>query len=124
MKIHGTNPGRVNAAKVKKSDLKGSRFQDVLHTTIDGIHPETGGSHPDEQTKDSSNTLHLIEDAALILDQALEQIQSSGQPSEEIANSLNLLRDRLKQGLPDSDSLRDADAIIAVETSRLQSWKL
>ena len=124
MKIHSTNPSRVNATKVKKSEVKGGSFQELLHTRLDEIQPQQENHHPDEESKNSSNTLDIIEDATLMLDQALEQIENNGQPSEEITHSLSLLRDRLKHGVADSESLRAADAIIAVETSRLQSWKL
>lgn len=124
MKIRSTDLSRVNSAKVKKSEVKGGSFQELLHTRLDGIHSQTEGNHPDEGTNSARNTLNLIEDAALVLDKALEQIQQDGQPSEEIAHSLNLLRDQLQRECPDSDNLKAADAIIAVETSRLQSWKL
>ena len=124
MKIRSTDPSRVNTAKVKKSEVKGGSFQELLHTRLDGIHPQPENNHPGEEPKSASNTLNLIEDAALMLDKALEQIQQNGQPSEEIAHSLSLLRDQLKKGVPDSENLRAADAIIAVETSRIESWKL
>jgi len=124
MKIRSTDPSRVNTAKAKKSEVKGGSFQELLHTRLDGIHSQPENNHPGEEPKSTSNTLNLIEDAALVLDKALEQIQQNGQPSDEIAQSLNLLRDQLKQECPDSDNLKAADAIIAVETSRLQSWKL
>ncbi|ATX78561.1 hypothetical protein Ga0123461_0108 [Mariprofundus aestuarium] len=124
MKIHSTNPTRVNATKVKKSEVKGGSFQELLHTRLDGIQPKQENHHPGEGSKNSSSTLDIIEDATLMLDQALEQIEKNGEPSEEVTHSLSLLRDRLKHGAPDSESLRAADAIIAVETSRLQSWKL
>jgi uncharacterized membrane protein len=124
MKIRSTDLSRVNTAKVKKSEVKGGSFQELLHTRLDGINPKPEHNHSDEEPKNTGNTLGLIEDAALMLDKALEQIQQNGQPSEEITHSLNLLRDQLKQACPDSDNLKAADAIIAVETNRLQSWNL
>lgn len=124
MKIRSTDLSRVNTTKVKKSEVKGGSFQELLHSRLDGLHPQSENNYSGEEPKSADNTLNLIEDAALMLDKALEQIQQNGQPSEEITHSLNLLRDQLKQKCPDSDNLKDADAIIAVETSRLQSWKL
>jgi len=124
MKIRSTDPSRINTATVKKSEVKGGSFQELLHTRLDGIHSQSENNHPGEDSKGTSNTLNIIEDAALMLDKALEQIQQNGQPSEEISHSLSLLRNQMQQRLPDSDNLRTADAIIAVETSRLQSWKL
>ncbi len=124
MKIRSTDPSRVNTIRVKKSEVKGGSFQELLHTRLDGIQPQSENNHPGEEPKRASNTLNLIEDAALMLDKALEQIQQNGQPSDEIAHSLDLLRDQMKQSFSDSDTVRTADAIIAVETSRLQSWKL
>lgn len=125
MKIHGTGPTRVSTTKVKKQEVKGGSFQQLLHTRLDDLQPQAEHNPSGEGEKRSSSTLNLIEDAALMLDRALEQIEQNGQPSEEITHTLNVLRDRMKQsGLPDSDSLRAADAIIAAETSRLQSWKL
>ena len=126
MKIRSIEPSRVNSVKIKKSEVKGGSFQELLHTRLDGMHSQPEDNHPGEERKrtSSNSTLNLIEDAAFMLDKALEQIQQNGQPSEEIAHSLNLLRDQLKQECPDSDNLKAADAIIAVETSRLQSWNL
>jgi len=124
MKIRSTDPSRVNTSRTKKPEVKGSSFEELLHTRLDGIHSQSEDNRPGEEYKNSGKTLNIIEDAALMLDQALEQIQHNEQPSEEITLSLNVLRKQLKQACPDSDSLKTADAIIAVETSRLQSWKL
>ena len=124
MKIGSTDPIRVGTAKAKKSEVKGSGFHELLHTRLDDIQPEARQDNSGDAAERSGNTLEIMEDAALMLDKALEQIQQDGQPSEEIADSLSKLRDQLKQRLPDSENLKSADAIIAVETSRLQSWKL
>jgi len=124
MKIRSTDPSRVNTAKIKKPEVKGGSFEELLHTRLDDIHSQSENNHPGEEHKSTGKTLNIIEDATLMLDKALEQIQQNEQPSEEITLSLNDLRNQLKQACPDSDSLKTADAIIAVETSRLQSWKL
>lgn len=124
MKIRSTDPGRVNTAKVKKSEVRGGSFQELLHSRLDEAHSQLENKHSGEESKSTGNTLNLIEDAAFMLDEALEQIQKDGYPSEEIAHSLSLLRDQMKQRLLDSDNLKTTDAIIAVETGRLQSWTL
>ena len=124
MKIRSTDHIRVNTAKTKKSEVKDGAFQELLNTRLDAVHPQQESENSGEKSKNTGNTLQLIENATLMLDEAMKQLQQSGQPSEEIAHSLNLLRDQLKQKCPDSDNLKAADAIIAVETSRLEAWKL
>lgn len=124
MKIHGSDLGKVSSAKTKKAEVKGGQFKDLLHSQLDAGQPRHDHDPSHGQSGHTGATIDLIEDAAHILDEALDQIQQNGQPSEETARSLAELRDLLKQRLPDSDNLRAADAIIAVETSRLQSWKL
>ena len=124
MKIHGSDLGKVNSAKAKKAEVKSGNFKQLLHSQLDGSQSRQERDHAEGRSKHAAGAIDLIEDATLILDEALDQIQQHGQPSEETARSLAQLRDQLKQRLPDSDNLRAADAIIAVETSRLQSWKL
>jgi len=124
MKIHGSDLGKVSSAKTKRAEVKGGNFKALLHSQLDSSQSRQEHGQAEEHRKHAGSTIGLIEDATLILDEALDQIQQDGQPSEETARSLAELRDQLKQRLPDSDNLRAADAIIAVETGRLQSWKL
>lgn len=123
MKIHGSDPSRVHSTRSKKTEVKGGKFRELLHTQLDSSQPGNEHNQGDTAHQFAGSAIDLIEDATSILDEALDQIQQQGQPSEETARSLAQLRDQLKR-LPDSDNLRAADAIIAVESSRLQSWKL
>jgi len=40
MKIRSTDPIRVNTATVKKSEVRGGSFQELLHTRLDDIQPQ------------------------------------------------------------------------------------
>jgi uncharacterized membrane protein len=60
----------------------------------------------------------MIEDAARLLDEAMEHIQRDGSPSPKTIESLQDLRARMNQKGRDEE----VDAIIAAETRRLQAW--
>ena len=72
MKIGSTDPIRVGTAKAKKSEVKGSGFHELLHTRLDDIQPEARQDNSGDAAERSGNTLEIMEDAALMLDKALE----------------------------------------------------
>lgn len=126
MKINGVGTGaRVEIGKNEKTN-KNSRFQTLLESNIDKIdsHEESDSGQSGEQQQPNREAAKLIEDAACMLDRAMDQIQATGQPNPEVVESLQRLSHSLnqtnKRATPDKN--RIADVLVAVETQRLQNW--
>lgn len=124
MKINGIGQSRTNVSKTKRAKTPTASFQELLQTRLEEIHSPAETAEASLPRDESRADFDTIRDAARLLDEALEQIRTNGQPSPEIAGSLNLLHEKLTQGGDCSDDIAEASAIISTETGRLQSWGL
>ncbi len=124
MKINGIGQKRTNISKAKKTKTPTASFQELLQTRLEEIHAPTETGETTRAGDESRTDFDTINDAARLLDEALEQIREKGQPDPEIARSLKLLQERMMQRGKCSDGIAETNAIISAETGRLQSWGL
>jgi glutathione S-transferase len=122
MKIQGPSSLQNRPAQSLKKGKTGDAFQTLLETEIDASQSITSpGQHKDRQ-QTSRQQWQLVEEAALLLDQALEQLAAGEKPAEEVLTSIQRLRTQLHQHAGEAgDELTQADAMLAVEAERIHS---
>jgi len=125
MKINGIGTGiHAGIGKTKKTN-KTSGFQALLESNLDKIdaHEEERQEQSGEQRRPNREAIKLIKDAASMLDRAMQQIHDTGQPNQDLIQSLRSLSHNLDQrSRHDAAGDKVADTIVAVETQRLQNW--
>ncbi len=124
MKIHSSAPARatVKTKQVKKRHVVGNGFRSLLQEHIEEITQTHAIVDAKRKIPCAPGTWQIIEDAASLLDSAMEEILRKGAPNPDTVRLLQGLRKRLAcEGQPDDG--REVDAIIAVETSRLGDWE-
>ena len=122
MKIEGPSSLKNQpATSSKKSKVDGS-FHTFLEAEIAGVQKndspvsEHGGEHS------GSNQAQLVEEAAKLLDQALEQLSAGEKPAEQVLSSIQQLRTQLHQQPGTShETIEQADTILAVEAERIHT---
>jgi len=123
MKIRSIGLNGSHSTKKKKTNDSSDDFRALLQkSSLEPTHPthETGINA--QSDRGSPETWTLIEDAASLLDKAMEQIQASGRPEPRLVQSLQALRSKLHQCKDSINGAEDLDALITVETQRLQTW--
>ena len=122
MKIQGpTSPQSQPSKSLKKGKAAGT-FQTLLETEIDATQNKLSSEQRDSRQGSSQQRWQLVEEAATLLDQALEQLAVGEKPAEEVLNSIQKLRTQLQQQTGEtSDELHQADAMLAVEAERIHS---
>lgn len=121
MRIRGTagpiqTPG--NTPSTASSSTSGS-FRTLLKQRLSALSEE--GTIPSQNEQPESWS--MIEDAALLLDEAMSRLKEGDTPSPELVQNLRDLRKQLRRRMSDSnDDLAELDTLIAVETSRLEQW--
>ncbi len=122
MKIRGIGLNGSHNTKKKKTNSSSDSFRALLQSSLETTHPIHETETNAQSDQGSPETWTLIEDAASLLDKAMEQIQASGQPEPELVQSLQALRSKLHQCKGSINGAEDLDALITVETQRLQTW--
>ena len=124
MKIHSSTAARitVKTGQTKKKPVVGDGFRLLLQEHIEEISQTQATVDTTRGIPCPPETWQVIEDAACLLDTAMEEILRQGAPEPETVRSLQGLRTRLGR---ESRSGRgsEVDAIIATETSRLGEWE-
>jgi uncharacterized membrane protein len=118
MKINGVGRQTPNVAKTKEKSVKSGSFQSILKSRLESIQPVQHSNDFEQNSSGHNEVWEMIEDAARLLDEAMEHIQKDGSPSPQTLHSLQALHARLNQ----KGSNEEVDAIIAAETQRLQAW--
>lgn len=120
MRIRGTGPIQTpgSAPSTASTSANGS-FRSLLQQRLSALR-EDGAIPPQGEQPESWG---MIEDAALLLDEALSRLQEGGAPEPELVQNLRELRKQLRRRMPEgSEGLADLDTLIAVETHRLERW--
>jgi len=118
MKIRSVGRPNPNLSRTKEKSATTGSFQSILKSRLEGISTVQKTDNPEQAPSGRAELWDMIEDAARLLDEAMEHIQKDGSPSPHTIHSLQELRGRLRQ----KGSAEEVDAIIAAETSRLQAW--
>jgi len=122
MKIRHTSIRRTPSTPASESSSESSRFrtllQDEIGTTFD---TPTSQKQNDPDTSDQKQAWALVEDAAHLLDNIIDQIETDGKPDPASVDSLQQLRKQLSHGQTTAVQ-QDMNTVIAVETERLKSW--
>jgi len=118
MKINSVGRQNPNIAKTKEKSVKSGSFQSILKSRLENIQTVQHSNDLDHGSSGSNEAWDMIEDAARLLDEAMEHIQKDGSPSPQTIHSLQALHSRLSQ----KGNNEEVDAIIAAETRRLQAW--
>jgi len=116
MKIQGIRPTAGRASGVSRKRDESDSFRTLLESRLEKIraaHPVAGDRAEEENRNDA---WRAMEEAAALLDTALEQIRERGAPDRETVTSIEALRHRF--GGRDEE----ACAIIATEARRLSDW--
>ena len=119
MRIRG--PGSIQAPKPSSSKQTQSAdggFRSLLQQRIESLRED--GTLPTDMA--STASWGMIEDAAQMLDEAMSRLQSGEIPDPEIVQNLRELRKKLHEHMPEGEDFADLDALIAVETHRLERW--
>lgn len=122
MKVQG--PSRLKnrpATNSKKSNVDGS-FHTFLEAEIAGIQKKDTPVSGNEREHPDQNQAQLLDKAARLLDQTLEQLAAGEKPTEQLISSIQRLRTQLHQqtGTPD-EILHQADTMLAVEAERIHT---
>lgn len=122
MKIQGpTSPQSQSSQSLKKGKATGT-FQTLLDTEIDATRSKSPSEQRDNSEAPALQRWQLVEEAATLLDQALEQLAAGEKPAEDVLNSIQKLRSQLHQQSGETSvELQQADAILAVEAERIHS---
>jgi len=122
MKIQGpTSPQSQPSQSLKKGKSAGT-FQTLLEAGIDATQSTSSSEQQDNRQGSSQQRWQLVEEAATLLDQALEQLAAGEKPAEEVLSSIQKLRTQLHQHRGEAnDELHQADAMLAVEAERIHS---
>jgi len=118
MKISSVGRQNLNSSKTKEKQIHGGSFQSILKSRLEGIQTVQKNDTFEHAPSGNTEVWEMIEDAARLLDEAMEHIQKDGSPSPKTIESLQELRGQLDQ----KGSDKEVDAIIAAETRRLQAW--
>jgi len=120
MKVQGpTSPQSQSSKNLKKVNSNGT-FQTFLETEIAGTQNKTPSEKQEQKQADPQQRWQLVEEAAALLDHALEQLAAGEKPADDILNSIQQLRTQLYQHSDQKDdALNQADAILAVEAERI-----
>jgi len=120
MKIHGTSSTQSQPSKSLKKGKADGTFQSMLEAGIDAVDANTTSDQHDG--KETMQRWQLVEDAANLLDQALEQLSSGEKPAEELLNTIQQLRSELHQNRGETTKeLNQADTLLAIEAERIHS---
>ena len=111
-----------NFSKAKEKSGKAGSFQSILKSRLEKIQPVQNTGDLEQPASGTHEAWNTVEDAARLLDEAMEHIQKDGYPSPHTIHALQELRGQLKQNRDNKGSTEEVDAIIAAETSRLQTW--
>lgn len=120
MRIRGTGPIQTpgSTTSTASSSASGS-FRTLLQQRLSALSED--GTIPSQNEHPESWS--MIEDAALLLDEAMSRLQEGNAPSPELVQNLRELRKQLRRRIPDgNEGLADLDTLIAVETHRLERW--
>jgi len=118
MKINSVGRQNLNASKAKEKQVNGGSFQSILKSRLEDIQTVQKTDAFEQAPSGKTEIWAMVEDAARLLDEAMENIQKDGSPSPKTIESLQELRSQLNQ----KGSDEEVDAIIAAETHRLQAW--
>jgi len=120
MKIQGTSSTQSQPSKSLKKGKADGTFQSILEAGIDAV----DGKSPSDQRSghDAEQRWLLVEEAADILDQALEQLSAGEKPTDEMLNTIQKLRSELHQQRGETtEALKQADTMLAIEAERIHS---
>ena len=118
MKIRSVGHQHTNSSKVKGKHVKEGSFQSILKNRLENIQTVQKTDPQEQHSPNKPEVWEMVEDAARLLDEAMENIRKDGSPSPQTIHSLQELRGRINQHGSDEE----VSTIIAAETSRLQSW--
>jgi len=120
MKIQGTNSTQSQASKSLKKGKADGTFQSMLEAGIDAVN--TNALLDQYSDKSSEQRWQLVEEAANLLDQALEQLSTGEKPTKEMLTTIQQLRLELHQNRGEaSEALKQADTLLAIEAERIHS---
>jgi len=122
MKIHSTGRRGLNVVSSKKKEIRQSGFQTLLLNRLENIRTAQNVNPAEQVVPKEAEAWSIIEDAAHLLDKAMEQIHRGGHPDPDIVDSLQELRIQLNRNST-NNQIEEANAIIAVEAGRLQAWE-
>jgi len=117
MKINSVGRQNPNVAKTKEKSVKGGSFQSILKSRLESIQTTQNSNDLEQAPSGRNEAWDMIEDAARLLDEAMEHIQKDGSPNPQTIHSLQELHTRLNQ----KGNNEEVDAIIAAETRLLQA---
>jgi len=118
MKIQGPTPTKSSPSSEIKKGRTDGKFRTLFDAEvadakqIERSQYQNGEDHPHQHWQ-------LVEEAAELLDQALEQLNAGEKPAEQVIASIQQLRRQLKQ-TENSDDKSQADTLLAVEAGRIQ----
>ena len=123
MKIHGPSSLKNQPTQGSKKSKVNSPFHTFLEAEIAGIKKDATSTEENFHPHSEGRQAQLVEEAARLLDHALEQLTHGEKPGEEILSSIQQLRRELhhqQQGEVD-ESLQQANTLLAVEVERLNN---
>jgi len=123
MKIHNIKRLESKAVRSNGKRTRAGGFQSLLKSRLETIQSVQKAKDLRNYESDTPKAWELIESATQLLDKAMEQIQKNGCPDTEVVNALRELHAKLHRNAGLDGNAKEADTIIAVETSRLQAWK-
>ncbi len=120
MKIQGPLSLKSQPAQSsKKSKVDGS-FHTFLEAEIAGAGKNDSPVSSDERQASGKSQAQIVEEAAQLLDQALEQLAAGEKPAEQVITSIQQLRTQLHRQPGDTtEALHQADTMLAVEAERI-----
>jgi len=122
MKIQGPASPQNQPSQSLKKGKSAETFQALLDTEIDAVQGKSSPEQSNNGHASAQQRWQLVEEAASLLDQALEQLSDGEKPAEEVLNSIQKLRTQLHQHRGETDDeLHQADAMLAVEAERIHS---
>ena len=120
MKIEGPSSLKNQPTKSsKKSKVDGS-FHTFLEAEIAGVRKNDSPDTAQEQAYSGRDQAELVEEAAKLLDQAMEQLSAGEKPADQVLTSIQQLRTQLQAGTS-HETIRQADTMLAVEAERIHT---
>ena len=117
-KIGGIQPSARSQTTRKSSDVN---FASMLQAEMDEVTPVASNTSQQQSSPPQKQTHELIEEVTDLLDQALHQLDAGEAPGDEVLNAIVQLRSQLQQQPNSSQTLEQAQTILAVESERVRS---
>ncbi|PJA31656.1 MAG: hypothetical protein CO187_08210 [Zetaproteobacteria bacterium CG_4_9_14_3_um_filter_53_7] len=123
MKIHNNLPVTGQSTQKTKQARSNVVFKSLLESEMTPIQ-QLNEQPQQEPQQGNEQGWQALQESISLLDQAMQCLESGDMPTTQIIDNIDTLRSQLRQQLASntqSNELRDADTLLAVEAERMRS---